>query len=118
MCSTRNLNLTKDKSKSSLISPVIQLTDSFHKNEDRCVKAKPIKISFFSQMNKQNRIKNAKNVKLTFRKRRRSLNVAAFRRSTATLFFLHALQAHVKHGRFVCSPFIECVSGSRMCCSK
>lgn len=56
---------------------------------------------------------------LTFRNRRRSLSVAAFRRSTVTVFFLHALHAHAKHGRFVIwTPFIWCEMGSRTCCSK
>lgn len=56
---------------------------------------------------------------LTFRNRRRSLSVAAFRRSTVTVFFLHALHAHAKHGRFVIwTPLIWCEMGSRTCCSK
>lgn len=54
----------------------------------------------------------------TFLRRRRSRNVAAFRRSTATLFFLHALHAQVRHGRFVwpsVSP--NRASGSKTCSS-
>lgn len=54
---------------------------------------------------------------LTLRRRRRSRSVAAFRRSTVTLFFLHALQAHVRHGRFDGNVSAVWLSGSKTWCS-
>lgn len=50
---------------------------------------------------------------LTFLSLLLSLSVAARRLSTVTLFFLHALHAHVKHGWFL----LAIQRGARMCSS-